>query len=101
MLRAVSRLILTAVLLVLTGLVMAFARFAPDVFFSFYPAFSRWALGLLSGASRLLPFPLIEALAVLLVLLLLYTLVRCFVKKTGFVRWLCGVAVLVSALAPV
>ena len=48
-LKAIGRVILSAILLVLTGLMIAFAKAAPDVVFSFYPALSRGILSAISS----------------------------------------------------
>ena len=67
-LKAIGRVILSAILLVLTGLMVAFAKAAPDVVFSFYPALSRGILSAISSVSGLVPIALWEVLAAVLVL---------------------------------
>lgn len=96
--RTISHLILAAVFLLLTGLCIAFAVFAPALFFAFYTDFSRNALSFLSGVTGSLPFAVWEVGLALIVLLALYFLVRVFVNKRGFFSWLSGVALLVSVL---
>ena len=91
--RTVSRVILSAILLVLTAVLSAVAIYAPDAFFSFYPDFSRKAEGVLATITGPLPVALWEILVLLLVLWVLYTLIRCIVRKSGFVRWLAGLLV--------
>ena len=87
--KAVGRVILSAIFLVLTGLMVAFAHFAPKLVFSFYPALSRKMLAAISKVTSPLPFALWEVLAGLLILWAIYTLIRCFSHK-GFLRWLAG-----------
>ena len=89
--KTVGRLILSAIFLVLTGLMVSFAHFAPALVFSFYPALSRKLLAAISRVTAPLPFALWEVLAGLLILWAIYTLVRCFSHR-GFLRWLSGLA---------
>lgn len=96
--RFVGRLILSAVVLFLTVAVGAAACYLPIVFFSFYTGFSRDAAEFLAGISNPFPFALWQVLLVLLVLLLLYGLVRSFVKKRGLLSWLAGVVLTASVL---
>ncbi len=96
--RTIGRIILAAVFLVLTGLLIAVASSSPAVFFAFYTPISRQALDFLSGLTGPLPFPLWQVLLVLLALLLVYSLVRCFARKKGFLCWLAGVAATASFL---
>ncbi len=91
--RTISRLILAAVILFLAAALGAAAYYLPSLFFSFYTGFSRNAAAFLSGISGPFPFALWQVLLVLLVLLLLYGLVRSFVKKRGLLCWLAGVVV--------
>ena len=72
--KAIGRVILSAILLVLTGLMIAFAKAAPSVVFSFYPSLSRSILSAISSVSGLMPIALWEVLAVLLALWFFYTL---------------------------
>lgn len=95
--KSISRVILSAILLVLTGLLVAAAHFATDWFFSFYPAFSRRAVGVLAAITAPLPFALWEVLVLLLALWAVYTLARCFSRHRGFLTWLSGVLLGVSA----
>lgn len=96
--RFVGRLILSAVILLLTAAVGAAACYLPNLFFAFYTDFSRNAAEFLAGISGPFPFALWQVLLVLLVLLLLYGLVRTFVKKRGLLCWLAGVVVTASVL---
>ncbi len=89
--KAIGRAILSAIFLVLTGLLAAAAKYAPQLVFSFYPAWSRKALAALSSVSRLLPIALWEVLALLAVLWFLYTFVCIFSKRRSFLSWLTGV----------
>lgn len=95
--KTIGRVILSAILLVLTGLLIAFAKAAPGAVFSFYPAFSRAALGAVSSVSALVPIALWEVLAAVLALWFFYTLIRVFTKRRSLLRWLAGVLLGVSA----
>lgn len=95
--RFIGRLILCAVLLFLTVALVSAATYLPG-FFLLYPSLSKKAAVFLSGVTASFPFPVWQALAVLGLLLLVYSLVRCFAKKKGFLRWIAGVAVCLCAL---
>ena len=95
--KTIGRVILSAILLVLTGLLIAFAKAAPGAVFSFYPAFSRAALGAVCSVSALVPIALWEVLAAVLALWFFYTLIRVFTKRRSLLRWLAGVLLGVSA----
>ena len=88
--KTISRVILSAILLVLTGVLVAMASFGGQWFFPFYQGFSQKALGFLGTITSPLPFALWEVLALLLILWAVYTLVRCFVRHRGFLNWLSG-----------
>jgi len=91
-LKTIGRVILAAIFLVLTGLMVSLAHYAPDFVFAFYPALSRKMLAAIASVTGLLPFALWEVLAALIILWAIYTLVRCF-SRQGFLRWLSGLAV--------
>jgi len=95
--RTVGRLILSAVILLLTGACVAAAIYVPE-FFDWYTPISRQLMQVISRISGLFPFAVWEWLLVLIVLLVLYGLVRAFAQKRGFFCWLGGVIVLVSVL---
>lgn len=90
-LKSIGRVILSAIFLVLTGLMIAFAKAAPAAVFAFYPALSRKMLAAVSSVSGLLPIALWEILAVLLALWFFYTLICVFTKHHSLLRWLSGV----------
>ena len=71
-LKAIGRVISSAILLVLTGLMVAFAKAAPNVVFSFYPALSKSILSAIASVSSLVPIALWEVLAAVLALLYAY-----------------------------
>lgn len=96
MLKATARVIASAILLVLTGVMIACAVYAPEIVFSFYPQFSRWILSVLAGFTGLFPFSVFELLVVLAVLWLVYTLIRTLLRHHGFLRWASGVLLGVS-----
>lgn len=95
--RTIGRLILTAVFAVLTIALVSAAAYVPG-FFDFYTGFSLNVLAFLANLTAPFPFAVWEVLALLLVLLLIYTLVRTFTQKRGFLCWLAGVALLASVL---
>ena len=90
--KTVGRLILSAIFLVLTGVMVAAARTAPDVVFAFYPAFSRKVLAAVSSVTAVVPFCIWEVAVLLAVLWLVYTLVRVFRHHgRGILSWLSGI----------
>ena len=92
----IGRLILSAIFLVLTGLLAAVAHSAPEVVFAFYPALSRAALAAISSVTSLVPFAVWEILALLAILWAVYTLVRSFSRRRGFLSWAAGVVLAAS-----
>ena len=60
MTRPLRNLISAVTLAALTGLLVLAATQWTDVFFRFYPAFSRWILGVLAGITSVTSFPLWE-----------------------------------------
>ncbi len=94
--KTISRVILSAILMVLTGLLVAAALNAPAMVFSFYPAFSRRVTGALAALSSPFPFALWEILALLLLLWGVYTLIRCLARG-AVLRWFSGVLLGFSA----
>lgn len=91
--KVIGRVILSAVLLVVTGLLMAAASFVPAMFFGFYADLSRQALTAIAGFTDALPFALWEWLVVVVVLLALYFLFR----KFRPLAWLTGLIAFCSA----
>ena len=57
MTRPLRNLISAVTLAALTGLLVLAATQWTDVFFRFYPAFSRWILGVLAGITSVTSFP--------------------------------------------
>ena len=92
--RAVTRLILSAVILILTGLLAAVAMYLPEFFFSFYSGFSKTVLTAMANVTGAFPFALWEIGLVLIVLLALYFLF----KNRKFFSWLCGIVLLANIL---
>lgn len=92
--RAVSRLILSAVLLLLTGLLAAVAIYLPDFFFSFYTDFSKQVLSAISTVTGAFPFAVWEIGLVLIVLLALYFLFH----HKKILSWLSGMVLLVCVM---
>lgn len=58
MTRPLRNLISAVTLAALTGLLVLAATQWTDVFFRFYPSFSRWILGVLAGITSVTSFPL-------------------------------------------
>ena len=92
--KATTRLILAAVILVLTGILAAVALYMPEFFFSFYTDFSRHILAAISKVTGLFPFAVWEVALVLIVLLAFYFLFR----NRKLLAWLAGVILLVSCI---
>lgn len=92
--RTVPRLILSAVILIITGLLAAVAMYLPEFFFGFYTDFSKTVLTAMANVTGVFPFALWEIGLVLIVLLALYFLF----KNRKFFSWLCGIVLLVSIL---
>lgn len=96
--RTIGRLILSAVFLLLAAVLAAAATYLPQPLFSFYTDLSRDISAFLSGVTSPFPFAVWQILLVLLVLLELYGLVRCFSSKKGLLYWASGLVLLVSVL---
>lgn len=92
--RAVSRLILSAVILLVTGLLAAVAMYLPQFFFPFYTNLSRQILAVISTITGAFPFALWEIGLVLIVLLALFFLF----KNRKVFSWLSGIVLLASVL---
>lgn len=92
--RTISRLIFSAVILIVTGLLAAVAIYLPEPFFAFYRPFSREVLGVMASVTGAFPFAVWEVGLVVLVLLALFFL---FHNKRPL-RWLAGVVELVSVM---
>ena len=91
--RMIRRVILSAVLLAVTGLAMAAAAWLPPEIMVFYTDFSRQTLAAIANVTGVIPFALWEWLVVIAVLLALYFLFKCRKKILG---WLAGCLVALS-----
>ena len=89
MTRPLRNLISAVTLAALTGLLVLAATQWTDVFFRFYPSFSRWILGVLAGITSVTSFPLWEPGLCLIVLWGIISLIRSLVHH-HFLRWLSG-----------
>lgn len=89
--KTIGRLVLSAIFLVLTGLMAAIAKFAPQIVFQFYPELSTKVLGVISGITSALPVAVWEVLALLILLWALYTFICVFSKHNSFFGWLSGI----------
>lgn len=87
MTRPLRNLISAVTLAALTGLLVLAATQWTDVFFRFYPSFSRWILGVLAGITSVTSFPLWEPGLCLIVLWGIISLIRSLVRH-HFLRWL-------------
>ena len=74
--KTLGRLILSAIFLVLTGVMAAVAHSAPELVFAFYPDFSRKILSALASVTAAVPFCVWEILLLLAVLSLCWPLLR-------------------------
>ena len=97
MTRPLRNLISAVTLAALTGLLVLAATQWTDVFFRFYPAFSRWILGVLAGVTSVTSFPLWEPGLCLIVLWGVISLIRSLVRH-HFLRWLSGLLLMGLAL---
>lgn len=94
--KTIGRLILSAIFLVLTGVMAAAAKSAPQVVFAFYPDFSRWILSWISSITSLVPFCVWEIVVLLAALWMIYTLINVFRGKHSFFAWISGIVLTVS-----
>lgn len=98
MIRSIGRLIAAAVLFVLTFLMMAAAKYLPQLVFPAYRNFSRGALSAIASVTGAFPFALWEVLLIVLILLFLYSIVHTVLKKKRFVTWVSGVVLAAAVL---
>lgn len=96
--KTIGRLILSAIFVVLTGLMVAAATSAPEFLFAFYPELSRRMLAAIAEVTAVVPFALWEVIVLLGVLWLIYTLVRTASQHRSIFRWLSGVVLAASVL---
>ena len=98
--KTIGRLILSAIFLVLTGVMAAVAHSAPELVFAFYPDLSRKILSALASVTAVVPFCVWEILLLLAVLWLIYTLVNVFRRHgRGFFAWVSGIVLALSVFA--
>lgn len=76
MIKVISRLALSGVCLVITTILVLFAKYTKDLFFHFYPDLSRKLLGWLSALNSAIPVALWELILVGILLWGLYTFLR-------------------------
>ncbi len=98
MTKTILRLMLSGILTVLTAAMVLAAKFLTPVVFAFYPAFSRWIVGVLAGITSVVPFAVWEILLILLVIWFFTSLIRAILRGR-MVRWLAGVLLGVCILA--
>lgn len=96
--RTIGRLILSAIILLLTAFAAGIAYYMPELFFGFYTDLSKQVLAFLSGITAPFPFAVWELLALLAALTALYTLIRTISQKRAFFYWLSGLVLSVSVL---
>lgn len=87
--KTVSRVVSTAVMLVVTALICALAKNLPVFFFSYWEPASQQVLGILNQAFGWVPFPVWEALAALLIVWIVASLLHA-IFKLRLLRWLSG-----------
>lgn len=97
MTKSILRLISSGTLIVVTALLLLAANYINPLFFSFYPDFSRWIVGILAGVTSVFPFALCEILLALLLLWFIVSLIRAIVRRR-MVRWLTGVLLSVCTI---
>ena len=98
MTKTILRLTLSGIFAVLTGLLVLAAVFLKAPFFEVYPEVSRWIVGALAKITSIVPVPLWEILALLLIALFIFTLVRAIIKRR-MVRWLTGLLLIAVIFA--
>lgn len=94
--RVIGRLILAAVFAALTAALISVATYLPG-FYLFYTPLAQKAALWLAGVCAPFPFPVWQAGLGILILIAIYTLVRAFSRKKGFLRWLAGMVCVLSA----
>lgn len=97
MTKTILRLISSGTLIVVTALLLLAANYLTPLFFSFYPAFSRWIVGILAGITSVIPFALCEILLAALLFWFVASLIRAIVRRR-MVRWLTGVLLSVCTI---
>lgn len=97
MFKTIGRLITSAILLVLSGLMMAACRYLPQLAAAYRDA-SRRILAAISSVTGVFPFALWEVLLVLLALLLIWSIVHTVLQKKKFVAWASWIVLAVSVL---
>lgn len=98
MTKTILRVTLSGTFAVLTALMILAAKYLSPVVFAFYPAVSRQILGILAGATSVLPLAVWELAVVALVLCFVVTLIRALVRRR-IVRWLAGLLLLLCVFA--
>lgn len=94
-LKTLFRVLLSAGLLVLTGVMIVAANLFPGWLFSFYPDFSRGIIAVLAKISSVVPVALCEIFGALLILWFFYSLIRS-ICKLKVLRWCAGLLLAVS-----
>ncbi len=97
MTKTILRLISSGTLIVVTALLLLAANYLTPLFFSFYPAFSRWIVGILAGITSVIPFALCEILLAALLFWFVASLIRAIIRRR-MVRWLTGVLLSVCTI---
>lgn len=94
--KALGRVIASVIVLVLTGLVAAFARYTPDLVFGFYTDFSRRVAAALGRIFGNLPFSVCEIAIYLILLWIVYTFIRVIARRKGLLAWAAGILLFAS-----
>lgn len=94
--RVIGRLILAAIFIALTAALIAAATYVPGFFLLYTPLAQKAAMWL-AGVTAPFPFPVWQAGLGIILLIAIWSLVRVFSKKRGFLRWLAGIVCAVAA----
>lgn len=95
MVKSVMRLLLAGIFLTISTVLILLGKYASALIFSFYPAFSRYALSAIAAVTGLIPIALWELLLLLLLLYFVYSFLRAF-TQLHFFQWVTGVAMYAS-----
>ena len=93
--KTIGRLILSAIFLVLTGLMALAARFLPQMVFESFPQYTQKVLSAISSVTALVPLAVWEIGLLLILLWVVYTFICIFTQKNSVFKWVAGVVLTV------
>lgn len=96
MFRFIGRLILSAILLVLSAAAMVLGKYLGPLLMPFYRPVSQKVVSAISSVTGKLPFALWEILLIALILLFFYSIIHTVVKKKHILSWISGFVLTVS-----